>query len=77
MYASYILSEEELNFDFFNSIKNTFKGKEIEISISSYDEIEYLLRSPENKRILLERINDLNNNHNLITFSNKECEKLF
>ena len=60
MYATYQIKAEELNMDFFTSIKETFKGKDIEISIMDYDETEYLMRSPKNKEILLERIKDVN-----------------
>ena len=34
MYATYQIKAEELNMDFFTSIKETFKGKDIEISIN-------------------------------------------
>jgi antitoxin YefM len=76
MYANYQLRADELDFEFFKSIKDTFKGKEIEISVMDYDETEYLLRSPKNKEILLNRIKDVNEGKNMISFTTKEFEKL-
>jgi antitoxin YefM len=76
MFATYQINSDELNFDFLKSIKETFKGKAIEISIMDYDETDYLLRSPKNKEILLERINDVKNGKNLTTLSVEEFEKL-
>ena len=66
MHATYQIKADELNFDLFQSIKDTFKGKEIEISIMDYDETEYLLRSPKNKEILLQGIKDVDEGKNLI-----------
>jgi hypothetical protein len=38
MFATYQIKADELNIDFLKSIKEAFKGKEIEISIMDYDE---------------------------------------
>jgi antitoxin YefM len=65
MYANYQLNEKDMDISFLNAIKDTFKGKEIEISIAEIDETEYLLRSPQNRDILMERIKDVSDNKNL------------
>lgn len=67
------LKTKELDMSFIESIKNLFKGKEIEITIkSAHDETEYLLDSPANKKKLLEAIDEVKRNKNLIRFSGKE-----
>jgi hypothetical protein len=76
MFATYQISSDELNLDFLEVIKETFKGKMIEISIMDYDETDYLLRSSKNKEILLRRIKDVNDGKNLTTLSKEEFEKL-
>ncbi len=65
MYANYQLNEKDMDIRFFNAIKDTFKGKQIEISIAEIDETEYLLRSPQNRDILMRRIKDVSENKNL------------
>jgi len=71
------LKTKELDMSFIESIKNLFKGKEIEITIkSALNETEYLLSSPANKKMLLEAIEEVKRNKNLIRFTGKEFEEL-
>ena len=71
------LKTKELDMSFIESIKNLFKGKEIEITIkSTQDETEYLLGTPANKKKLLEAIDEVKKNENLIRFSGKEFEEM-
>jgi hypothetical protein len=71
------LKAKELDKSFIDSVKNLFKDLEIEISIKQVqDETEYLLRSPENKKHLLEAITEMKKNKNLIRFTAKEFEEL-
>lgn len=76
MNATYQINAEELNIDFFKSIKETFKGHYIEISVKDLNETEYLLRSPKNKEILLQRIVNVDEGKNLKEFSIEEFEQL-
>jgi len=66
MYTTYRLNVNELNNNFIKGIKQIFKDKEIEITVSDFDETEYLLSSPENKKRLLEALDNVNNRRNLI-----------
>lgn len=75
MYATYHINTDEMDFDFFQSIKHAFKGKQIEITILADDETDYLMRSERNKSILLKRIKDVEDGNNLTTFTSEEFEK--
>jgi hypothetical protein len=76
MNATYQLNPEELNLDFFKSIKKTFEGRYIEISVKALNETEYLLGSPKNKEILLKRIMNVKEGKNLKEFSIEEFENI-
>jgi antitoxin YefM len=66
MQTIYRLKASELNHQFLEGLKATFKDKDIEIIVSEIDETEYLLKSPANKQRLLSAIENVNNNTNLI-----------
>ena len=71
------LKAKDLDKSFIDSVRNLFKDHEIEISIKQVqDETDYLLNSPENKRDLLEAINDIKKNKNLIRLTAQEFEEL-
>jgi len=76
MNATYQINADDLNLDLLQSIKKTFKGKEIEISISDLEESDFLKSAPRNVKILLDRINDITMEKNFITFTTEEFEKL-
>ena len=71
------LKAAELDRTFIDSVRNLFKGREIEISIKpTQDETEFLLNSPANKKHLLDAIKEVKKNKNLIRFTGKEFEEL-
>lgn len=72
----YQIKADDINFDFFQNIKNTFKGKEIEISVDVYDKTKKNNKSLRNIEILLKRIQDVKEGKNLIVFSPEEFEKI-
>mgnify|MGYP006285048081 CR=1 FL=1 len=76
MYATYQINEKDMDIRFLNAIKDTFKGKHIEISIAEIDETEYLLRSPQNRNILMQRIKDVTENKNLHTISEESLNNM-
>ncbi|MBM2814505.1 MAG: hypothetical protein HW421_1267 [Ignavibacteria bacterium] len=76
MYASYQINANEIDFDFFQSIKNKFIGKDIEISIMDYEEIDKVDKKTENMEILLKRIKDVEEGKNLIKFTVEEFEQI-
>ncbi len=67
MYTTYHLNSNDLTTEFIDILKTTFKGKNIEITVFETDDTEYLLRSPANRDVLLQRIADVKNDYNIIT----------
>ncbi len=67
METIYQLNADDLNEDFLEGLKATFKHKEIEIVVYERDETAYLLRSPANRARLLQAIADIEQNQNLVT----------
>ena len=66
METIYQLNADDLNEDFLEGLKASFKHKEIEIVVHERDETAYLLRSPNRSR-LLEAVADVEQNRNLVT----------
>src|SRR5258707_11728498 len=66
METIYQLNADDLNEDFLEGLKASFKHKEIEIVVYERDETAYLLRSPANRERLLKAIADIEQNRNLV-----------
>ncbi len=70
MRSTYRVKASELDERFVQSLRALYDEREIEIEVMEVgeiqDETEYLMSSPENKRRLLEAIDDIKNNRNLI-----------
>ena len=67
MQTIYQLNADDLNEDFLEGLKASFKHKEIEIVVYERDETAYLLRSPSNRSRLLEAVADVEQNRNLVS----------
>ncbi|MFN8493924.1 MAG: hypothetical protein U0350_40370 [Caldilineaceae bacterium] len=74
MYSVYHLNADELDNQFLEALKTLFKNKTIEIVVSEVDETEYLLKSPANRKRLLEAIENVNNGQNLIEVKMEDLE---
>ena len=67
MTATYRLYTENLSSDLITAIKSVFHGKEIQIIISEVPK--------PNKEILISRLNNLENNRNIVSFNHDEFYK--
>lgn len=72
MYTVYKLKADELNADFLEALKVTFKHKDIEIAVTETadteeDETGYLLHNPSNRARLLAAIENIANNRDLVS----------
>lgn len=73
MISSFTLRTEELNADFIETIKNLFADREIEIIVQdAQTDTDYLLKSPENKRHLLQSISSLENSRKIHVLSESD-----
>lgn len=66
MQTIYQVNADDLNEDFLEGLRTTFKHKEIEIVVYERDETAYLLRSPANRARLIEAMGDVEQNHNIV-----------
>jgi antitoxin YefM len=66
MQTIYQVNADDLNEDFLEGLRTTFKHKEIEIVVYERDETAYLLRSPANRSRLLEAVGDVDQNRNIV-----------
>ncbi|MFP4528715.1 MAG: hypothetical protein ACLFQX_09210 [Candidatus Kapaibacterium sp.] len=55
MYTTIDINANELSPEIIDSIKMSYRDKNIRIEIFEIDETEYLLSSPKNREILLQR----------------------
>ena len=74
MQTIYRLKASELDNDFLEGLKATFKDKEIEIIVYEVDETDYLLKSDANKVRLLKAIENVNNKTNLVEVNLESLE---
>ncbi len=66
MIATYKLNAKELSDEVIKSIKEAFKDKEIEITVTdTIDETDYLLSTEANKKFLYKSIDDLEKNQGI------------
>ena len=80
MYTIYQINADELDARFLESLKLMFKNKKIEIAVSEIDqsgesETEYLLRSPANRRRLMDSVANADRADGLVYMSVEDLEK--
>jgi antitoxin YefM len=66
METIYQLNADDLNEDFLEGLKASFKHKDIEIVVYERDETAYLLRARANRAQLLKAIADVEQNRNVV-----------
>jgi antitoxin YefM len=74
MHNTYRLNASELNDDFLQGLKATFRGREIEIIVYEVDETNYLLKSEVNRERLIAAKANIENGTNLIEVSLESLE---
>lgn len=74
MHNTYRLNASELNDDFLQGLKATFRGREIEIIVYEVDETDYLLKSEVNREGLIAAKANIENGTNLIEVSLESLE---
>jgi hypothetical protein len=68
---------EEMNADFIDYIKSTFKGKKIALHVyEEHDETEYLLQSVVNEERLYQSIENIKNNISLKEMDYSELQEI-
>ncbi|MBR2362966.1 MAG: hypothetical protein IKA80_10045 [Spirochaetaceae bacterium] len=73
MVSSFTLRTEELNANFIETIKNLFADREIEIIVQDVQtDTDYLLKSPENRKHLLQSIANLENSQKIHVLSESD-----
>jgi len=66
MHTIYILKAKDLDQTILKGIKQSYKDKQIEISVRELDETEYLMKSEANRERLLRAIRNVKRRRNLI-----------
>lgn len=73
MVSSFTLRTEKLNANFIETIKNLFANREIEIIVQDVQtDTDYLLKSPENRKHLLQSIANLENSQKIHVLSESD-----
>jgi len=77
MVATYQLKTDEITENFFKSIRENYRNKEIEITIREVeDETEYLLKSEANRQHLLRGIDEIRSGAPLRTMTVEQLNGL-
>ena len=75
METIYQLNADDLNEDFLEGLKASFKHKEIEIVVYERDETAYLLRSPANRDRLVKALADIEQNRNVVVPDQEQFQR--
>lgn len=76
MTITFTLRKEELDLNFLEKIKGLISSDQLTISVESHDETEYLTRSAKNYKVLMDRIEYVEEGKELIDISTKEIESM-
>lgn len=79
MHTTYRINANDLDSRFLRALKAQFKNKEIEIAVceaapNENDETAYLLKSPANKKRLLQAIENVEHNRDLVAINLDELQ---
>lgn len=74
MSAIYRLKASEIDLNLLEEIKAKFGDKEVEITVTEFDETEYLLQSRENKERLLKTIKNLKKSKNRVEINLQDLQ---
>lgn len=66
MQANFVLDSNELDYNLIDKLKEMFKNKRIEVTISESDDTDYLFTSDKNKEMLLNSIANIEKNENIV-----------
>jgi antitoxin YefM len=73
MHSTYRLRADELSSTLLNAIKNTYRDREIEITVQEVqDETDYLMSSPANREHLLKAIENISKHRDLVSVNPDE-----
>ncbi|MBM2815730.1 MAG: hypothetical protein HW421_2492 [Ignavibacteria bacterium] len=76
MQATFTLTEDELNLKFLDTLRKMMNGGTIRLTVDFFDETDYLMSSPKNKKILIKRLKDIDNGIELVNFSETEFKSM-
>ena len=74
MQTIYQINADDLNEDFLEGLKTTFKHKDIEMVVYERDETCYLLQSPANRARLLEAVAAVEQGRNIVIPDQEQCQ---
>lgn len=74
MQTIYRLNVNELDQNFLEGLKSTFKGQDIEIVVCTVDETAYLLAAEANRTRLLRAVENVRQRSNLVEVNGAELE---
>jgi len=66
MQANFVLDSNELDYNLIDKLKEIFKNKRIELTVTESDDTDYLFTSDRNKEILLNSIANIEKNENIV-----------
>jgi antitoxin YefM len=75
MHTTFVIKAEDIDEKLLKGIKNSYKDKQIEITVRELDETEYLLKNENNKKRLLKAVKNSKLKKNLTEVNLKKLKK--